>query len=465
MERHVECLTREQVAAGHQVSLAFRHGACVPDGAAPIPTRPCAASRVPAVVSDRLAFAAQVARALRGVPGGPRGVDLVHLHGDHVEALVLGPACRRLGVPLIVTVHATLSERHRRLARHAFRHVAGFVALGEATAADLRARGVEARRILAMSSGLELSRMPPPSPASAREPGLIVSVGALNPMKDHGLLIEAFHRLARDRRGLRLVIAGDGPERDRLGRLAAAGPGVKLAGALPREEVYDLLGRAQVFVLASRRLAGKGEGVPTAALEALALGTPVIVSSHATLDPVVTNPNAYRVFASGSADSLVAAVATVLDDASARERMGTLGRQAAEALDWPVVARRVEEWYATTLRRVARRDRGSGGRRGALCAALSSTHPAASEPAPTSPERGNARRKGDVIVYFACPGAGVTDEWSPTARISRGMPRRVACLAANELYASLRATSAAREEPGKGNLRAPLMRNKESWSR
>ena len=350
MERHVECLTREQVAAGHQVSLAFRHGACVPDGAARIRLRPSAASRVLAMASDRLAIAAEAARALRALPGGPRGLDLVHLHGDHVEALVLGPACRRLGVPLFVTVHATLSERHFRLARRAFRYVSGFVALGGATAADLMARGVEARHILVMSSGLDLSRMPPPVPPFAREPGLIVSVGALNAMKDHALLITAFHQLSANRPGLRLVIAGDGPERDRLALLAAEGPGVRLAGALPQEEVYNLVGRAQVFVLASRRLAGKGEGVPTAALEALALGTPVIVSSHATLDPVVTNPMAYRVFASGSVAGLTAAVAKVLDDPSARELMGTLGRRAAEALDWPKVARRVEDWYETSLR-------------------------------------------------------------------------------------------------------------------
>jgi glycosyltransferase involved in cell wall biosynthesis len=350
MERHVECLTREQVATGHQVILAFRHGARVPHGAARMPLRLSAASRALALVSDRLAFAAQAAWSLRA-ERGPGGADLVHLHGDHVEALVLGPACRRLGVPLFLTVHATLSERHHQLARRAFRHVAGFVALGEATAAGLAARGVDARRILTMSSGLDLSRMPPPAPASDREPGLIVSVGALNPIKNHALLITAFHRLARTRPGLRLMIAGDGPERDRLQRLAAAGPGVELTGALPREEVYGLVKRAQVFVLASRRLTGKGEGVPTAALEALALGTPVVVSSHATLEPVVTDPNAYRVFWSGSTAGLMAAVAAVLDDASARDRMGTLGRRAAEALDWPVVARRVEEWYATTLRR------------------------------------------------------------------------------------------------------------------
>ncbi|WBB61972.1 glycosyltransferase family 4 protein [Streptomyces sp. WMMC500] len=349
MERHVERLTREQIAAGHQVSLAFRHGACVPDGAARIQLRPSSTSRVLGTVSDRLATAAEAALALRAVAGGSRGPDLVHLHGDHVELLVLGPACRRLGVPLFVTVHATLSERHRRLARHAFGYAAGFVALGGATAADLMERGVETRRILVMSSGLDLSRMPPPVPAPAREPGLIVSVGALNPMKDHALLIAAFRQLSRDRAGLRLVIAGDGPERDRLARLAAAGPGVKLAGALTQEEVYNLVGRAQIFVLASRRLAGKGEGVPTAALEALALGTPVIVSSHATLDPVVTNPAAYRVFASGSAAGLTAAVAKVLDEPSTREQMGTLGRQAAEMLDWPRVARRVEEWYESLL--------------------------------------------------------------------------------------------------------------------
>ncbi|MGW0828115.1 glycosyltransferase family 4 protein [Streptomyces sp. NPDC002845] len=354
MERHVECLTREQVAHGHHVTMVFRHGSAVPRGAARLPLRGGALSRPLAHASDRLAFAAEAAVALWRLCNDPcsHGVDLVHLHGDHVEALVLGPVCRRLGVPLFLTVHAALTHRHRRLARRAFRDVRAFVALGSATAADLVARGVNERRVLTMSSGLELSAMPSPAEVGAvpREHGLIVSVGALNRMKNHALLIEAFDELTRTRPRLRLVIAGDGPERDRLAGMAEVRPGVELAGPLSRPEVYGLVRRAEAFVLASRRLPDKGEGVPTAALEALALGAPVVVSSDASLDPVVTDREAWRVFQSGSKADLVRVLGAVLDDEPARRKMSALGVVAGSALDWPRVAERVENWYRVELR-------------------------------------------------------------------------------------------------------------------
>ncbi|WP_171114533.1 MULTISPECIES: glycosyltransferase family 4 protein [Streptomyces] len=351
MERHVECLTRHQVSVGNRVTISFRHGATVPTGATRLPLQWTARSRMLAPLSDRLAFSVDAAAAVRDLcTGSPwAAVDLVHLHGDHIEAAWLGPVCRRLGIPLFLTVHAALADRHQWLARQAFRAVEAFIALGSATAADLVARGVDPARILTMSSGLELSAMPAPVDARARERGLIVSVGALDPMKNHALLIEAFHELAKSRAGMRLVIAGQGPERDHLSRLAAAGPGVELLGPLPRQQVYDLVLRAEVFVLASRRLPGKGEGVPTAALEALALGTPVVVSSDASLDPVVSDREAYRVFPSGSKAGLVNVLRTVLGDEPGRHRMSELGLCAAAELDWSRVTQRVEEWYRAAL--------------------------------------------------------------------------------------------------------------------
>ncbi|TFV32575.1 hypothetical protein E4K10_22305 [Streptomyces sp. T1317-0309] len=167
MERHVECLTQQQVRHGHRVTMVFRHGAAVPNGATRLPLQRSVRSRMLAPVSDRIAFAEEAAAAIRGLcaDSSRHGVDLVHLHGDHVEAARLGPACRHLGIPLFLTVHAALTDRHQWLARHAFRHVEAFIALGSATAAGLVARSVDQRHILTMSSGLELSAMPPPTPA------------------------------------------------------------------------------------------------------------------------------------------------------------------------------------------------------------------------------------------------------------------------------------------------------------
>ncbi|GAA3429656.1 glycosyltransferase family 4 protein [Streptosporangium nondiastaticum] len=357
-ERHVDCLTREQLDRGHEVALAFRRGSTVPEGAAVLPLRPTVPSRILAARSDVLAFAAEVAHALRHAGRA----DLVHLHGDHVEAAVLGPFCRRRGVPLVLTVHGALSRRHHRVARRALGAVDAFIALGSRPARDLVELGADPRRVLTMSSGLDLAGMPCPGPPADREPGLVVSVGSLDPVKNHDLVIEAVRLVRRTRPEVRLVIAGDGPERSRLSRLPEAGGPIELAGPLSRDEVYGLLRRAQVFVLASRRLPGKGEGVPTAALEALALGTPVVLSSEASLDPVVRDGGAYRTFESGSLDGLVSVLGAVLDDEEARDRMSARGPRAVADLGWPAVAGRVEEWYRVALDAALDAARSGGGR-------------------------------------------------------------------------------------------------------
>ncbi|MBO4273653.1 glycosyltransferase family 4 protein [Microbispora triticiradicis] len=341
-ERHTARVAHEQALRGHQVLVALRHGE-VPPGVTAVTPERSRVTRAVARRSDPLAFAVDCARALPRL--GP--LDVVHLHGDHREALFLGPVARRLRVPLLVTVHGALAMRHRAIMPWAFRHVAGFTALGTRPTADLRRAGVPAHAILTISSGVDLPRLEAFRARATPEPGLIVSVGSLVPVKNHALTIEAFRRLRAVRPGMRLVIVGEGPERARLERQASTERGVEFTGHLPGDEVYRLVSRAQVFVLSSCRLSSVGEGVPTAALEALALGAAVVVSSDATLDPVVADREAYRVFRSGSADDLLACLRSVLDGDEARARMTGRGRAAVAGLDWPLVAARIEDWYGS----------------------------------------------------------------------------------------------------------------------
>lgn len=342
-ERHIERLTQEQLLQGHRIVIAHRRGE-VPDGAETLPLRPTRASRLVSGKSDVVAFAMECARALPRA----RRVDLVHVHGDHREAFALGPAARRIGVPLVVTVHGALTTRHRHVIPWALRHVAGFIALGAQPRDGLLAAGIPAWRIRTMSSGLDISRLERFRGRDPVEPGLIVSVGSLEKVKNHVLLIRAFQELRAVRPDARLVLAGDGTERARLEQLAGAGRGVEFTGRISSDLTYSLVSRAQAFVLASSRLPTIGEGIPTAALEALALGTPVIVSSDASLAPVITDSGAYRVFRTGSVPELVAHLRSVLDDEPSR-RMAERGRRAVSGLDWPLVAARVGEWYETLM--------------------------------------------------------------------------------------------------------------------
>jgi glycosyltransferase involved in cell wall biosynthesis len=339
-ERHIERLTREQLISGHQVVVALRQGQ-TPQGAETLGLTPTFVSRLASTKSDVIAFAFECARALpRAQP-----IDLIHLHGDHYEALALGPAAKRLGIPLVVTVHGALAARHARIMSWAFRHVDGFIALGSRPRDDLLSAGIPAERILTMSSGLDVSQLARNRGRVPVESGLIVSVGSLEKVKNHALLIEAFRVLRVNHPDARLVIAGDGAERARLQQLAGTDLGIEFTGHISAAQIYALVSRAQAFVLASQRLPTIGEGIPTAALEALALGTPVIVSSDASLDPVIRDKGAYLTFTSGSSVELVTRLRSVLQDERLRLQMSERGRRAAEELDWPHVRARVDEWY------------------------------------------------------------------------------------------------------------------------
>ncbi|HSY38192.1 MAG TPA: glycosyltransferase [Polyangia bacterium] len=113
----------------------------------------------------------------------------------------------------------------------------------------------------------------------------VLAVGRLVPIKGHAALL---HGCARARawstaaRRAEVVILGDGPERARLTRLAAAlEVPLRLVGTVPRAEVADWMRAADLFAHPSGRLAnGRTEGAPIAAREARAIGIPVVVTNE-----------------------------------------------------------------------------------------------------------------------------------------------------------------------------------------
>lgn len=108
---------------------------------------------------------------------------------------------------------------------------------------------------------------------AAGEPPVILSVGRLVPQKDYVTLLEAF-ALLRQRYRARLMLLGEGPERQRLDRLARS-LGISEDFSMPgfAENVFPYMKHASVFVLSSRF-----EGLANVLIEALALGTRVVAT-------------------------------------------------------------------------------------------------------------------------------------------------------------------------------------------
>ncbi len=128
---------------------------------------------------------------------------------------------------------------------------------------------------------------------------------------------------------VRLVVAGDGPLRSRLVRRAArAGLPVTFAGFLPaRADLAALLASADVAIAP-----GPAETFGLAALEALACGTPTVVSAESALPEVVGEAGA-----SVAGEDLAAGVRAVLARPERSRRAAARAR--AEQYDWGTATR------------------------------------------------------------------------------------------------------------------------------
>ena len=339
---HVVELTRAQATRGHAVTLLFRAG----DGSAlPVTTRqltlPGPLEALQGLAGTAL-FSARAAWMTR-----PSEYDIIHAHGDVSEAFLLHLRARRFHVPLVLTVHGALNPRIRRLSHYLYRGVDAFIALGERVRSDLLACGVDDRRIAVMSSGLNMPMLQQARGAKP-EPGLIVTVGSLDPVKNIDVIIKAVLALPSSS-GTHLEIIGSGPERDRLEALAAGSRRIRFSGQMARQEVYNRVAAADTFVIASRRLVEKGEGIPTALLEAMGLSKACIVSDHATPEPVVSDSASYLRFNPDDVEMLAQSILDLVLNDESRIRLGDRAFAAVSQLGWDDVAGRVDDVYGMAM--------------------------------------------------------------------------------------------------------------------
>jgi glycosyltransferase involved in cell wall biosynthesis len=122
--------------------------------------------------------------------------------------------------------------------------------------------------------------------------------------------LEAVSRVA----GIRLLVAGDGPEREAMERLAS--DRVRFVGPLPRDEVLRLFRAADASLLSST-----WENFPHTVVESLAVGTPVIATAVGGVPEVVKDGENGLLVASGDADALAAAIERFFGEPGLRGRL------------------------------------------------------------------------------------------------------------------------------------------------
>ena len=267
----------------------------------------------------------------------PDVIDAHYYYPDGVAAALLA---KWFDKPLTITARGTdlnLIPQYalpRRMIEWAARRAAGSIGVCAALMDVLRGWGHEPAKLHTLRNGVDLERFRPLPPAQMRaelavagEP-LLLSVGHLIERKGHHIAIDALAQLLSARPGARLVIIGEGEERDallaRAARLGVADK-VRLTGALANTELLRWYSAADVLLLCSSR-----EGWANVLLEAMACGTPVVATDIWGTPEVVAAPAAGRLVKERSGAAFAAGVEALLS--AGVDRGAT--RRYAEGFSW-----------------------------------------------------------------------------------------------------------------------------------
>src|ERR1017187_5235567 len=265
----------------------------------------------------------------------------------------------RVGLPM----DEGRSRAEAALAAAADRLVTGSVA----EAKDLmRLYGASRNRICVAQPGVDLRVLRARDTAALRaELGLedhrvLLFAGRLEPLKGAETLLGAVAQLCEEERFddvVTLVIGEDsgdgsvaGGERRRLEAVAGDSgleSRVRFLGAVEHEDLADYYALADICVVPSRT-----ETFGLVALEAQALGTPVVASAVGGLTEIIEDGETGILVADRAPQAFAAAIASLLDDATLRERMGRGRRLRAATFTWT----RAVERLAAIYRRVTRPD-------------------------------------------------------------------------------------------------------------
>ena len=292
-------------------------------------------------------------------------LDLIHAHYavPHATAAYLADrileeepdACQPRTVTTLHGTDITLvgsDPSYRRVVAFSIEQSHAVTAVSESLKHDtMRAVGVR-KSIDVVPNFLdcdEYSRVPSPPLRMALSPDglpIVLHVSNFRPVKRVDVVFDVFARAYREVRA-RLVLVGDGPERELLARRVATSELADMVSfAGEQDDLVPWLSSADVFLLPSSE-----ESFGLAALEAMACEVPVVVSRVGGLPEVITDGETGFLCAPDDLDGMTARVAALLQDSALRER---IGRAAAAHVRAHYCVNAVVPMYEAVYERVMR---------------------------------------------------------------------------------------------------------------
>jgi len=258
------------------------------------------------------------------------GASLIHAHFGHL-GVDMWPIAKRIGLPLLVTLHGS----DVRIARAWWQSAKGhlrfypdrlvamgrdenvfFIAVSESMKESAVSFGLPADKVIVNFLGIDRHAFEAaPKPPSQRDP-TILFIGRLVEKKGCDILLSAFNKIRDHVPAARIRIIGDGPDREKLARMVQdlALP-VVFEGSMPSTAVSRALRESRLLCLPSITASnGDAEGLPIVILEAQACGTPVITSARGGATEGIVDGKTGLAFAEHDVDTLAGHLLKLLTD-------------------------------------------------------------------------------------------------------------------------------------------------------
>jgi phosphatidylinositol alpha-mannosyltransferase len=352
VQNHVQDLAEALITLGHEVSVL-----APADEEAQLPPYVVAAGRsVPVRYNGsvaRITFgpvsAARVRRWLR-----TGRFDVLHVHEPFVLSLPMLAVFAARG-PVVATFHTAMTRSRAMAAAQGALQLVLERITARIAVSDL-ARRVQVEHLgggaVEIPNGVAVERYARAEPLSGWpgecRPGYGGSVGFLGRFtesrKGFPVLREAFLTLARQRPGLRLLVAGPGEVAEALEAVPAElRERAVFLGRVEESDKPRMLRSVDLYVAPNTG----GESFGMILTEAMAAGTPVVASDLDAFRRVLDGSGA--LFPAGDAAALADVLGRLLDDAAQREALAARAAEVVSGYDWPVLATRVLEVYASAI--------------------------------------------------------------------------------------------------------------------
>jgi len=298
-----------------------------------------------------------------------RPFGVLHAHQLYPVGVAASVLAQRLGTRLVITEHGSILDDQRALwkrmlIRFAAKRATAIITASQELAGAAAEAGVPMQLIHAIPNAVSPDRLDAmDDDGSARrrfgaqpDDFVAMTVRRLYPKNGVQYAVRAVPQCVEDIPNFRLVVIGDGPLRHELERLVKAleiEDNVQFLGSLPNTEIPSLMQAADVGVFPSL-----AEATSIAALEFMAVGTPVVASKVGGLPEIVRDGETGFLFDIGFTASryddpglpswAIANLADAIGRAS-RSNLPAMGEEAKtsmrERFSWNAYARQLDERF------------------------------------------------------------------------------------------------------------------------